>query len=67
MDRQLEEEELNDEIGMFEATDSEDSTQDLQYHYDLYQTVVAFNEYLCIQMLNTVGDCNCGGPNFHQI
>lgn len=51
MDSQFERE-LDDEIRLLNATDDEFDGKSLEYHYDLYETVKTFNDYLCIVYLN---------------
>ena len=46
------EQELDDEIKLFESTEEASDKRTLEYHYDLWETVKTFNDYLCIVFLN---------------
>ena len=46
------EQELDDEIKLFESTEEAADKRTLEYHYDLWETVKTFNDYLCIVFLN---------------
>jgi len=46
------EQELDDEIKLFESTEEASDKKSLEYHYDLWETVKTFNDYLCIVFLN---------------
>ena len=46
------EQELDDEIKLFESTEETADKKTLEYHYDLWETVKTFNDYLCIVFLN---------------
>jgi len=51
MNNQLERD-LDDEVRLIEATDDEFEGKSYEYHYDLYETVKSFNDYLCIIFLH---------------
>ena len=41
------EQEIDDDIRLFEATKDEFDGRSLEYHYDLRETVRSMNDYLC--------------------
>lgn len=51
MDSRLEKE-LAAEIALISSTDDEFEGKSYEYHYDLYETVKTFNDYLCITFLH---------------
>ena len=51
MNKELEQE-LDDEIHLQESMNDEFDSKSLEYHFDLYETVKSFNDYLCIVFLN---------------
>ena len=65
MDSQFERE-LDDEIRLLNATDDEFDGKSLEYHYDLYETVKTFNDYLCIVYLNLANILTYPNETFYE-
>ena len=65
MDSQLERE-FDDEIRLLTATDDEFEGKSLEYHYDLYETVKTFNDYLCIVYLNLANILTYPNETFYE-
>ena len=58
--------ELDDEIRLLNATDDEFDGKSLEYHYDLYETVKTFNDYLCIVYLNLANILTYPNETFYE-
>ena len=58
--------ELDDEIRLLSATDDEFEGKSLEYHYDLYETVKTFNDYLCIVYLNLANILTYPNETFYE-
>ena len=65
MDSQFERE-LDDEIRLLNSTDDEFDGKSLEYHYDLYETVKTFNDYLCIVYLNLANILTYPNETFYE-
>ena len=58
--------ELDDEIRLLQATDDEFEGKSHEYHYDLYETVKTFNDYLCIVYLNLANILTYPNETFYE-
>ena len=65
MDSQFERE-LDNEILLLNSTDDEFNGKSLEYHYDLYETVKTFNDYLCIVYLNLANILTYPNETFYE-
>lgn len=60
------EQETDDEIRFHEATDDDEEKKSLEYKYDLYETVKAFNDYLCITFLHLCNILTFPNETFYE-
>ena len=60
------EQELDDEIKLFESTEEAADKKSLEYHYDLWETVKTFNDYLCIVFLNLANILTYPNETFYE-
>ena len=60
------ERELDDEINLLGTMDDDDNGKTLEYHYDLYETVKTFNDFLCITFLNLSNILTYPNESFYE-